>query len=179
MHKSQVPLPKFFDRYIKQVQEEDLVQALESSLSDLNQLDLSQYKALGDQVYAPGKWTINDIFQHIADAERIMNYRALRFARHDETPLPGFEENDYAPAALANQRTLDEILDELKVIRQSSIMMFRSFTDDMLARKGTSNNNEITVAALGFVIAGHQAHHLHVIEERYLPLLTMADSGVQ
>jgi hypothetical protein len=98
----------------------------------------------------------------------IFSYRALRFARNDKTPLAGFEENDYAPQANAEGRSLKKIADEMARLRASTIDLFEGFTPEMLSRKGTSNKNELSVIGLGFIIAGHETHHRHVLVERYL-----------
>ena len=102
------------------------------------------------------------------DAERIFSYRALRFARNDRTPLSGFDEKEYATQLNATGRSLKQIGDEMQHLRTSTVDMFESFTEEMLARKGTANNNELSVVALGIVIAGHETHHCKVLTERYL-----------
>jgi hypothetical protein len=165
------PMPVYFDRYINLVDDVDISTALQQSLDAIGRFPLDKWNALGDRVYAPGKWTIKDVLQHIIDTERIFAYRALRFARHDKTLLPGFEENDFAHAAEANTRSLDALLEELTTLRQSTLQLFRSFTGDMLLRTGTAFKSDISVLAIGYTLAGHQLHHLNVLEERYYPLL--------
>ena len=118
--------------------------------------------------YAEGKWTVKDIIQHIIDTERIFAYRALRVARNDKTALPGFEENDYALTGNANPRTLESLLAEYNAVRQATIALFNSFSDDMLKHIGTASNSPISARAIGFIIIGHEAHHCNVIKERYL-----------
>ena len=125
-------------------------------------------EAKKDFTYAPGKWTVRELLCHIMDAERIFCYRALRFARNDKTPLSGFEENDYAPQANAAGRPLAKIATDMAHLRNSSIDLFESFTPEMLTRKGLANNNELSVAALGFIISGHETHHRKILMERYL-----------
>ena len=124
--------------------------------------------AKADFRYEEGKWSIRELLCHIIDAERIFAYRALRFSRNDKTPLAGFEENDYAPQANAGGRSLNKIADEMKHLRTSTVDLFESFTPEMLARKGTASNNELSVIGLGFIIAGHETHHLHILKDRYL-----------
>ena len=121
-----------------------------------------------DYRYAEGKWTIKDILQHLVDAERVFAYRALCFARNDKTELPGFEEDDYVIEANANKRSIQDLLTELLIVRQSSLALFKSFNDEQLMRIGTASNNPMSVRALGFIIIGHQNHHQRVFEERYL-----------
>ncbi|WP_045464103.1 DinB family protein [Sporocytophaga myxococcoides] len=172
MNKSEInPMPDFFDRYIDLVEEQDLVKAMSLSIQNLNMLDLSLYKEIGDHVYKPGKWTIKQIIQHIIDNERIQSYRALRFSRKDETVLPGYDETLLASNADTTNRTIKDLIDELIVVRQSSLLLFKSFSKDMSLSKGICFNREISVLGLGFVIIGHETHHFNIIKERYYPLL--------
>ncbi len=164
-------IPSAFRGYIELNGNDELLNALNESYSILESEEMNLFKNLGSKVYAPGKWTIYDILQHLIDTERIMTYRAVCFARKDSTPLPGFEENDYAAASNANQRSFENLLNELKLIRKSSILLFESFTDDMLLSTGIANGNKISVLSLGLVVSGHQKHHFKIIRERYLPLL--------
>ena len=159
----------FYANYLNQVsQESTLLEELELSLEQLIQfvpsipLDKIEYR------YEVGKWSFKDILQHLIDTERIFAYRALRIAREDQTPLPGFEENQYADFAHANQRELNDLMDEFKVVRQSTIHLFRTFTDEQLAFLGTASDKLISVRAIGYIISGHQKHHINVFKERYL-----------
>jgi hypothetical protein len=102
------------------------------------------------------------------DAERIFGYRALRFARNDKTPLSGFDEKEYAAQLDATSRSLKQIGDEMQHLRTASVDLFESFNEEMLKRKGSANNNELSVVALGFIIAGHETHHCKILQERYL-----------
>lgn len=158
-----------FATYINQVSSEYvLIEELEISVHRLikfvQNIPLDKF----DYRYAEGKWTIKDILQHLIDAERIFAYRALRFARNDKTALSGFEENDYVDEAYANKRSIQDLLTELAVVRQATLSLFKSFSEEALLRKGIASNNPISVRALGFVIIGHQNHHQRVFEERYL-----------
>ena len=161
-------VPHFYKNYVKQVEETDLLQALRISGHRAQELIHSIKTDMADFRYAQGKWTIRELLCHMIDAERIFAYRALRFARNDKTNLAGFEENDYAPQANASNRTLNKIADEMAHLRTSSIDMFEGFSLEMLTRKGTANNNELSVALLGFIIAGHETHHVTILKERYL-----------
>lgn len=118
--------------------------------------------------YAPGKWTLKEMVQHITDTERIMAYRALCIARGETISLPGFDENDYATASGANYRRWEHILEEWVGHRQSTIQLFKGLNDNQLQQRGTVNTYAITPNALGFIIAGHSLHHLGIIKERYL-----------
>lgn len=135
-----------------------VVQALVSYLSD-EQLHYS---------YAPGKWTIKEVLVHMIDTERIFAYRALRIARNDKTPLPGFEENDYAPESKANNRDIVSIMEEYEAVRKATIALFNSFEVDMLTRTASVNGNAVSVRALANMIVGHELHHINVMKERYL-----------
>ena len=118
--------------------------------------------------YVEGKWTIKDIVQHLVDAERIFAYRALRIARNDQTPLPGFEENEYVETAFANSRTMEDLIEEFATVRQATLSLFKTFSDEQLTQMGTASEKPVSVRAIGCIILGHQKHHVNVILERYL-----------
>lgn len=162
-------MPNFFDRYINRVDEStDLLTAL-AQTADYNRLmPIETLEVLNDHVYAPGKWTGRDILQHLIDTERIMSYRALRFARNDQTTLPGFDEELFGQTANATRRSLTDLYDEYALVRQSSLALFRSFDDEMLQRTGICFSQTISVLAIGFVLVGHPMHHATIIQERYL-----------
>ena len=118
-------------------------------------------------VYAEGKWTFKQLLVHVIDTERIFNYRALRFARNDSTELQGFDNDFYNENVAANSQELQELIDEFKSVRASSISLFKSFSEEVLLRKGSASGNIISVRAIGFLISGHQKHHLKIFKERY------------
>lgn len=118
--------------------------------------------------YAEGKWTIKEIIQHLMDAERIFTYRALRIARKDQTPLPGFEQDDYVLPSQANKRSMEDLLNEFKAIKMATATLYDSFSEEMLMELGTASNNPVSVRAIGFIIMGHEIHHCEVIKDRYL-----------
>lgn len=161
-------VPHFYKNYVKQVEETDLIQALRISGHRTLELLHTIPDTKSDFRYAEGKWTIRELLCHMIDAERIFAYRALRFARNDKTALAGWEENDYAPQANASGRSMQKIAAEMAHLRSATIDLFEGFTPDMLSRKGVANNNELSVVALGFIIAGHEMHHCHILKERYL-----------
>ena len=159
----------YYGAYIAQVSDEyALVEELEISVHRLvkfvREIPMDKF----DYSYAEGKWTIKDILLHLIDAERIFAYRALRFARNDKTELPGFDENNYVDEANANSRSIQDLLTELLVVRQSTLTLFKSFSEEQLLRIGVASNNPMSVRALGFVIIGHQNHHQKIFQERYL-----------
>ena len=159
----------YFATYINQVSSEyTLVEELEISVHRLIKFVQNIPMDKFDYRYAEGKWTIKDIILHLIDAERIFAYRALRFARNDKTALASFDENDYVDEAHANKRSIQDLLTELAVVRQATLSLFKSFSEEELLRIGTASNNPMSVRALGFVIIGHQNHHQRVFQERYL-----------
>ena len=158
----------FYASYVAQVPDGDLLEELEISVHDLirfvQNIPMDKY----DYRYAEGKWTIKDILQHLMDSERIFAYRALRIARNDKTPLPGFDENAYADIAVGSERSIRDLLTELALVRQATIHLFKTFQEDALLRTGTASGFPVSVRALGVIIIGHQKHHQKIFEERYL-----------
>jgi DinB superfamily len=172
MKRSQLnPVPEYFDRYINKCDDTELIDAIQTSIEELDALPLDPWKTIGDKVYAPGKWTIKDILQHLIDTERIFTYRALVFARNEKQQPPSFEEDDYAKEAAAGKRSLDDLIEELKAVHMSFKKMYLSFTPKMLARMGKGFKGLYSVAAIGFCMPGHQRWHLGIIKEKYMPLL--------
>ena len=157
-----------FATYIREAGNVNLIEELEISLHDFIRFVQNIPMDKFDYRYAEGKWTIKDIIQHIADCERIFAYRALRFSRNDQTPLPSFEENDYAVNTNANGRSIQDLLTEFSALRHSTLLFYKSLSEEQLKRMGTASNIQISVRALGFTIIGHQKHHQKVFEERYL-----------
>jgi uncharacterized damage-inducible protein DinB len=122
----------------------------------------------GEHRYAEGKWSVKEVLNHMMDAERVFAYRALRFARNDQTALHPFEENDYAPEANAHARSIQQFVREMKRLRESTIDLFASLSPEMLVREGTASGKRISVKNLGYIIAGHDIHHLNILRDRYL-----------
>jgi hypothetical protein len=121
----------------------------------------------GDHRYAAGKWSVKQVILHLADTERIMAYRALRIGRGDSTPLPGFDQNLYAPASGADHRTTADLAQELTEVRQATLALFRHLPAAAWSRRGTASDTGVSVRALAWIIAGHERHHLAVLAERY------------
>jgi len=161
-------LPEFYKNYVTHVQDLDVIEALRSSISKTIDLLQQVDEDMGEYRYAAGKWSVKELLCHMMDAERIFAYRALRFSRNDATPLPGFEENDYAPQANAHSRTIQQLVTEMKHLRNTTIDLFASFTPEMLQRKGTASNKVVSVINIGYIIAGHETHHRNILTERYL-----------
>jgi uncharacterized damage-inducible protein DinB len=118
--------------------------------------------------YAENKWTIKEVLVHIIDDERIYTYRALCFARGEQTPLPGFEQDDYALNSGANEREIGNILAEYEAVRQSTIALYNGFSDADMVKNGMANNNKSSVRALVYHLAGHELHHINLIKSLYL-----------
>lgn len=172
MLKSALPfVPEYFDRYINQTDDVALLTMLDRAQDELQNFAWDKLEALGDRVYAPGKWTGADIIQHMIDTERILSYRALCIARGETANLPSFEEDDYAANAKGNQRSLEDLKAEFLALRSSTLDLFRSFSDVMLLRTGTTSSRPMSTLALGFIVAGHQRHHFRILEERYWGIL--------
>lgn len=164
-------MPEYFDRYINLVEDIDVVDALEKYGNNILEADKKQLIKLGDKVYAPGKWTVKDIIQHLIDVERIFSYRALRFARKDETALPGFDENYFASTAGGAGRSIDDLLEEFAAVRKATLCLYKSFNNEKLVCEGICYNRDISVLAIGFTMAGHIIHHHTILKERYYKLI--------
>ncbi|MBS1536944.1 MAG: DinB family protein [Bacteroidetes bacterium] len=167
-----ISMPEYFDRYINLVGDYSVIDSLKFYNANWLRNEKEALIQLGNSIYAPQKWTIKDILQHLIDTERIFAYRAVCFAREDTTILPGFDENRYALSANATLREVEDLLEEIQLVRDSTIALYNSFSNEMMMREGISFNKKISVLAIGFVISGHAIHHLNIIKERYYPLLT-------
>jgi len=149
-----------------------LSKAFDQSIRQLDELDRDRMTRLDDQTYAPGKWTVRDILQHVIDFERILSYRSLLFARGVGSAPPDIDQRLLARNSLANARTIDALIDELKALRLATEELYEGFDDHILLKTGISWKYETSVLAMGFMMIGHQIHHLKVIEEKYFPLLS-------
>ena len=161
-------VPAFYQAYIAEVDENDVMSALERNHWQTQVFFGRIPIERADHRYAPKKWTIKQILMHLADTERIMCYRALRFARQDRTPLVGYDQNSYVENLSLDNFTLNELAKDLFAIRKSTISLFKRFSKADLLRKGIANGFEISVLALGYIIVGHSQHHLEIIQDRYL-----------
>ena len=161
-------VPPFFHGYINSTSEEDMMLALKNSTSNFLAFLQTVPMEKHDFRYAEDKWSVKELLQHVVDTERVFAYRALRFSRKDDTPLPGFNENLFAKNSKADKRNWNEMVEEFYMLRKANEMMFASFDSEQLENTGLSNNNPIYVMAMGFVCAGHVNHHMQIIKERYL-----------
>lgn len=161
--------PVFYKPYIAVLEENvSLLDLLEQSLERFEQILYEVSEEKQEFRYDTGKWTIKELVQHMIDAERVFVYRSLRYSRQDQRDLPGFDENKYVSNYDINKRSYHTLLDEFCLIRRATILMFKDFDKSYLDMIGTSENNSISVRALGFICSGHIMHHLNIIEERYL-----------
>ncbi|MCX6291796.1 MAG: DinB family protein [Bacteroidetes bacterium] len=161
-------LYSYYQTYLRYVPEDDLLEAfISQSTTRRNFLKtISEEKASCS--YAEGKWKLKEVVGHLCDTERILSYRALRISRNDQTPLPGFEEDDYVANSNYRKRTLENIAKEYETIRESTISLFKNMSEEMFDRKGTSNRASVSVRDIIFFILAHERHHLLVIQEKYL-----------
>ena len=160
--------PSYYNSYIDLVCENDVLFTLDEQMNFTYAFLLTIDEKKANYAYAAGKWTIKEIVGHLIDSERVFAYRATRFARKDKTDLPGFEENDYVANANFASRSLADLAEELLLLRKSNMHLFNSFTDEMMSRTGTANGGEISVEAILYITAGHQKHHIKIINDRYL-----------
>lgn len=158
----------YYDRYIALVPPGDIIALLTVQIDDTFALlrDLSEEQAL--HAYAPGKWTIKEVVGHIMDAERVFSYRALRFARGDQTPLASFDENAYAVAGRFNARPLASLISEFTAVRRATVAFLAGLPADTWVRGGQASDWRVSVRALAWITAGHELHHRNILAQRYL-----------
>jgi hypothetical protein len=158
----------YYGTYVDQVIGNDVVSALRAQIGET----AATLRGVSDsdslKRYAEGKWSLREVVGHMVDTERVFAYRALRIARGDQTPLPGFDQDPYIVAAGFDRRDWNGLIDEFEVVRRSTVMLLDGLDAEAFARRGTASNNPVTVRALAFVIAGHELHHMKIVRERYL-----------
>ncbi|HEX9083546.1 MAG TPA: DinB family protein [Gemmatimonadaceae bacterium] len=158
----------FYERYIALVPDGDVISTLASQLNETQSLLRVLPASVATYRYAPDKWSVNEVVGHMIDSERIFAGRALRFARNDPTPIPGFEQDDYVRNATFDAYPLSELTAEMESVRQSTIFFFRHLDEEAWTRSGLANNAEVSVRALAYIIAGHELHHREILKTRYL-----------
>jgi len=161
----------WLDIYIAKIEEPDLLIAMELQSKNTLGFYYELPAAAWEFAYAPGKWTIKELLLHLIDCERIFVYRALMFARGEENPLPGFDEDGMVANSLASERDVQSLLDECSAVRNSTISFFKNLNHEAALKVGTANNTPMCAAGLGFSTLGHELHHLDIIGERYLSQL--------
>jgi len=170
------PQPGEFAAYaqsdIDAVAGEDILATLAEQMNDTLAVFRSLNEDAATQVrYAPGKWNLKQVVGHLADDERIFAYRALCLARNDPRNLPGFDEKDYVNAANFEDLPMEELLDDLRIVRESMISLLRGLTPEAWLRTGVVNGYQASVRGLAFHIAGHELHHMRIVRDKYLPLI--------
>ena len=156
----------YYEKYVSLVPHGDILATLEDQAQDTVAL-LAPHQAEGESRYAPGKWSVKEALGHVIDTERVFAYRGLRIARNDRTPLPGFEQDDYVKYGPFGQCSLAAMLEEFTSVRQATLSLFRALDEAAWTRRGVANNNEVTVRALTYIIAGHELHHRRIFQEKY------------
>ncbi len=158
----------FYQPYINALGEVDLLEQLKRQRENFPKFIASIPDEKWQYAYAEGKWTIAQVLVHVIDAERVFQYRALCMGRNDKTPLPGFDQDAYVPHSRAEKRTKEDVIEEYKAVRTSTIMLFSFFEEEDLKKIGNANDVPMSVGALGFMCCGHQRHHRNGLRERYL-----------
>lgn len=158
----------YYASYVKLVPEGNMAEILEKQMKETVMMLSALTDHKSEHRYAPGKWSIKEVIGHVTDTERIMSYRLLCIARGETVSLPGYDENKYVEVANFDNLTLKELLDHFACVRQSTIHLLKSLSEENLMRKGTANNTEVSARALLTIIAGHELHHRNIIQERYL-----------
>lgn len=159
----------YYGRYIALVRGADVVDALEEqpreTLAVLSTLSEEQ----GDFRYAPEKWSVKEMLGHVIDAERVFSYRALCFARNDQTPLASFDQDDYVRNSNSADARLADLIDEFVSVRRATVWLFRGLSQDAWMRRGVANGDPVSVRAIAYIIAGHEVHHRRILREKYFP----------
>jgi hypothetical protein len=157
----------YYDRYISLIGGSDVVATLESQRRQMMLLISCRDEDEGNFRYAPDKWTAKEVLGHVCDSERIMAYRALRIARGDRTPIEGFEQDDYVRNGPWGRVALAEAIEDYIAVRRATLTLLRNLDEAAWLRKGIANNNEVSVRAIAYLIAGHELHHRRILEEKY------------
>ncbi|WP_054958542.1 DinB family protein [Paenibacillus dakarensis] len=160
--------PDYFHNYVKLVPEGNLLDTLVEQQKVIQEMIPTISDSKANFRYAPGKWSVKEVFGHMIDTERIMSYRLLRIARGDKTPLAGFEENFYVEHAHYDQRSLDSLLEEYVPVRNATVSLMNGLAEEAWGRTGIANDLPISARAVAYIIAGHELHHLGILRERYL-----------
>jgi len=158
----------YYAPYINLVESKDIIVSLEKSFEETLSFYISIPEDKWLYSYAEGKWTINEVVQHLLDTERVFAYRALCFSRKDIIELPGFDQDEYLINSNANSRSKESIIEEYESVRNATITLFKSFSEEMLIQIGVASNSPLSVRASGYIIIGHEKHHCNVIKDNYL-----------
>ena len=164
----------YYEKYVSLIASDDIVSVLEAQRVQMTQLLAARSEREGNFRYAPDKWSVKEVIGHVCDAERIFAYRLLRIARGDQTPLPGFEQDDYIASASFGERALTDIATEFAAVRAATMALVQSLPSEAWTRRGTASNNPVSARALAYIIAGHQMHHQNILNEKYFPAIPRA-----
>jgi len=157
----------FYAGYIAETPDGDIVESMRDQEQEFARLPAAVSRSAEEFAYAPGKWTVRQVVGHLCDAERVFGYRALCISRGDETPLPGFDENEYVARSTSARRPLRDLVDELGLLRHANRCLFAALDDGDWLRVGTANHQPVSAHALAFILVGHARHHLRVLRDRY------------
>ncbi len=157
----------YYDRYISLITGSDILGTLDAQRRQMMMLLSGRDENDGDFRYAPDKWNAKEVLGHVCDTERIFAYRALRIARGDQTPMEGFEQDDYVKNGPFAHAPLAEIIEDYIAVRRATITLLRNLDEAAWARRGVANKNEVSVRALAYLIAGHELHHRRILEQKY------------
>jgi len=158
----------YYESYIKLVEGEDILKILNDQGKKTQDILNSFSEHRGNYRYADGKWTVKEVVGHLLDTERVFAYRALCIARGEKKSLPGFDQDDYVKEGNFNRRELFDLNYEFRLLRESNLLLFRTFTPEMLKLKGFANESYVSVLTILFMIAGHEKHHMNVLREKYM-----------
>ncbi|HKJ81089.1 MAG TPA: DinB family protein [Ignavibacteriaceae bacterium] len=168
MRPSKNDYAEYYHKYIQELKNDNILGILEEQLNSNLELFNSISEEKANYRYAEGKWSIKELLGHMLDTERIFAYRALCIARGEKQQLPGMDQDDYVKEVDFDKRQFTDMVKEYELVRKSNLQLFRSFSEQELNRRGSANNNEVTVLAIMFIIAGHELHHIKVLKEKYL-----------
>jgi hypothetical protein len=156
----------YYGKYTQLVPEDDLLATMRSEIVRTVAFLRQVPEAEAGRLHAPYTWTIRQVVGHLIDCERVFGYRAMRFARGDTTPLPGFDENPYAVTGEFDRLRLADLTDEYEAVRRSHVLLFDHLPEAAWLRRGVANNSEITVRALAWILIGHERHHMAIVRQR-------------
>jgi hypothetical protein len=159
---------EFYTKYINNAPDAEVLKSIKNNTKTFRKFlkDIPVKKR--NYAYADGKWTIQQVLQHIIDGERVFSYRAVTIARKDKTALPPFDENTWAVSANEISRSWEDTVEEFKAVRKSTELLFASLPETNLLEVGTASSHPINALALGYIIGGHVQHHMNIIADRYL-----------
>jgi hypothetical protein len=157
----------YYDRYVSLITGTDILGTLDAQRRQMMMLLSGRDESDGDFRYAPDKWNAKEVLGHVCDTERIFAYRALRIARGDETPMAGFEQDDYVKNGPFANAPMAEIVEDYIAVRRATLTLLRNLDEGAWALRGVANKNEVSVRGLACIIAGHEVHHRRILEEKY------------